>query len=594
MKSLKLKSIILVLSAVIFAFNLIACKPRVDPDSKIDKTKQQIYVSVYLGGHGSQWADDAAKEYNKLIAGDGYEVIIQEEKRVSTDIIAEIKTGRCKDMYISADSNFITGIYGNNLEDLTDVWNTKPDADGPTVGEKMTRPEEWLDVYRNNITGKGVYALPYFDAITGLVYDHQLFVEKEWCLFANAATDGAKLTAQGIEYTNQSGRLVFVSSSGRTNYKPGDYILTAGKDGKYGTYDDGQPVGETQWADMLDRITQSKRGGYPNVPFIWSGEIKDYVTDIYSALFAQYGGPDDFNTYFNYDSGGKNVSLQTSDGPVEKPISVTNGYDVFKMQSLVRAYEFLKTYFTPDDHVHSATEDTTVNHLAAQKLFLSGFLGSSSNREAAMLVEGAWWEYEARNVFKDIEKSYDSERGYGMRDYRYMLLPDLTGQKAGKTYFGCGESGVIVIPKIPNNTETKLALTKEFLLFVYKDETLRHTTKITGNVFPMNYALTEDDRAGMTPFARNMLDIYYDEEHIGIARSRLAVLRSPINYLGRVSNHAFPVSISQVITVQVVEVAKKNSIESIKTALQNTYTSTNWPAFISTCKANGFFPDIIL
>jgi cell division transport system permease protein len=68
-----------------------------------------------------------------------------------------------------------------------------------------------------------------------------------------------------------------------------------------------------------------------------------------------------------------------------------------------------------------------------------------------MLVEGLWWENEAKTMLAEVARE-NASRGYGQVNYRYMLLPAIEGQKGidGKgngTVFTVSDTGGIVVVK---------------------------------------------------------------------------------------------------------------------------------------------------
>ena len=71
-----------------------------------------------------------------------------------------------------------------------------------------------------------------------------------------------------------------------------------------------QPQTYESFNAMLQRIN---RGGNTKV-FICGGAVTDYIDHIYNSIFAQYAGPEDYATFYDYDSEGKEVTL--SDGRI--------------------------------------------------------------------------------------------------------------------------------------------------------------------------------------------------------------------------------------------------------------------------------------
>ena len=564
-------------------FAAVNCGPGYAPDPNAGKTK--ILVSLYAGGHGTAYfeqlvADFMAKnpEYSEK-----YWIDYVAEKKHPGLVEEELKENPgYKQMYIMAQNNIVSLAYQGLLEDVSDVVYSKVNNESITLQEKMFRFDEWKDIY--SVRGNGLYALPYADSIGGWVYDHQMFLDNDWYSYAGDE-DVADLEAQGITYTDEEGKLYFVSSTGATNYKEGDRILTRGKDGKFGTYDDGQPITEAEFDAMVKKIALTAK------PFISSGQIGSYAQYIVSSVVGQKGGVEEWETYFTYDSKGKPVKLV--DG-MEEVITIENGYKVSGMQSIYDAYEWIAKYFDSRDSVkakytHGATADGAINHYDAQSLFLLGYKNEETNPRSAMLLEGAWWEYEARVTFNELGKR-DVERGYGVRDYRYMLLPNFENQVNEKSVFTAGESGVMIVA---HDTDTeRLKVTKAFLGYMASDEAVKTFTKVTGCPMPYDIEFTEQDKAELTPFARNMSELYYDSENIDIVRPNFAMLWSPLGYTSdRNHDGYFLPKINDTEQTHPYNTVRKYSLEQIKTGLAAFYNAKDWASYIKQAQDNGFYLD---
>lgn len=584
MKKKFMKGAVVVMSALM-AFSAISCGPSVIPDPLDGKTS--IKISLYGGGHGTEFMDvliakfmEAHPDYDAE-----YKISYKEEKLHAGLIQEELEAGYGeKQMYVMSQNDFVHFIYSDYLEDVSDVAARKVDGDDkPALKDKMTRYDEWQSIYSKY--GQGLYAMPYAESVMGWVYDHDLFSDNGWYYFATAAEDGEALAEQGITYSEKNGKLIFTSSTGKTNYQEGDKILTAGKDGKYGTYDDGQPQTITEWDAMIRKISATGTKA-----FISSGQIGSYAGQLVSALFAQYSGIDAFNQYFTYDTKGETVKL--ADG-TEKAITIENGYEVYGMEGVYKAYEFLANYFDSrksDGRIslHPAVEDGTQNHMDAQNLFLLGsYQKSDTNPQSAMLLEGAWWEYEARGMFKTLG-DLDSAWGYGQREYRFMLFPYLGEEQVStKSAISCCESGAMIVPKDSN--KDRLKVTKDFLAYLASDEAMNIFLTMTGSIMPYNYTLSAEEEAKLTPFTKNMIELYSDSENVEVVRPQIAALYSPISYAGGRNNSYFQPKINGVLLDQPFKIVRENSLDAIKTGLLNTRSASEWAGYLEKAKGQGFF-----
>ena len=583
------------------------------------RDKEQIYVQVYDGGHGTDWVWKFVEAFNEETAFDeGYQIWPVFSKFNEQQIISTIGTDQYR-MYISSPCAFVSPIYADKMADLSDILD---DYAGPgetrTIGEKMLRKEAFQEIYSKN--GQGLYAMPFAESVMSFLYDHNVFLENGWYSFATEAADGAALREAGFEYSGSGDNLVVTTAPAGTNYEAGDRILSKGKDGKYGTYDDGQPVTEEDWQDLLDEIAAS--GSY-RYPLTWSGAVAPYVNNAFAAIFAQYSGMEDFTTYFRFDSKGREVELiegiEKSDvkydgaryqyyvdydqsNKVRRTIDpATNGMDVYKMEGIIKAYEFMHKYMNynnPDaaKYINKKGAENSNSQYDTQNQFILGAAreNNANNPLSAMLFEGAWWEYEAKTMFDNLNL-------YGKNEYRYMLFPDLEGQKMQKSAVSCEETGIYFLTKDDN--AKRLNVTKSFLKFLLRDENMRYFTRQTGSILPYRYEMTEEDLAAMTPFARNVRELYYDEENIEIVRHSQMQMLSPISFATDKNLYdRYPTRLLGTRNNTVVTVLEQHNEKGLEVGLfgKNTgdsvgvqgmrtpYSEAEWENFINRCKAEGF------
>lgn len=582
-------AIMLVFSA--FAFS--ACGKSGDPDGggttqTIDRTKEQIYVSVYDGGTGTQWIKEEAEKFNASL--DKYQVYIIEGKSSASNIIDEVSAGsNIASAYFSVDTAFQELIYTDKLVDLSPILEKKIGGETRTVGDKLKNKESWLQLASKN--GSGCYLLPYSDSVGGLVFDYDDFVQNGWLNYADGKdeTVTAALTGQGIVFENQNGKLFYTSGGSDVYYEAGERIMTAGKDGKFGTYDDGQPQTVAEWNHMLGKI-KATNGAYP---FIWPGDFLNYTGMIQNAVFAQLAGIEAFENYFSFDSEGRSVLLK--DGS-EKVITPENGYDYFQMKEIYQTIEFMSTYFT-SDNAHPVTKGNT-SHFDAQKNYLYAPVSEGKIPLAAMICEGIWWENEARkDSFPQVE-AMDSDRGYGKRDYRFMLIPYLDGQKGidgngGGSVIAGQDTGSFFVVKEKNAEKTEILL--DFLSQTLSDECLEKFTTETGVIRAYDYTISEENFAKMTPFSQNVWKMYNDSENIAIVRPFQERLKAPVVFATDISLEGvvFPFNDNGKImgpdTCVVSYLAKNKTVSEIFNMVKDSFSATSWSGYMARAKEQGFY-----
>ena len=553
-----------------------------DVEEEYDPNKTQLYVKVFNGGAGTAWIETLRDEFNKN--NDEYEVILRYEKISASSVINEIELDTAtSDIYFTSEIQFQSGIYKDYFEDLTDVLDTKVDGEnGKTIGEKMQNAENWKKMASKN--GQGCYVLPYLDAIMGFVYNHDMFVENGWLSFAGEEDEDA-LAAQGITFeVAANSNLIFKSSTGVTNYEEGDYILTAGKDGKYGTYDDGQPTTEEEFDNMIEDITL---GNKKAKAYVYAGLYDQYSNHIVNAIAAQYVGPTTFNNMLQYDTKGEVLEMHSGD---DKAITFEKGYEVYDAQGIYEGLRFADKNLNDQTIVDANSfKVASYSHTDAQNDFLLGY--KKAEGYPAMLVEGVWWENEARAMFNTIAESGYPDRGFGKQDYRYMLMPAIEGQKGidgqgNGTVFSASDTGGIVMKK--QTDAAKLAKLKEFLCMTLTEEVLVNFTKTTGINRPFDYTLSQADLAEMTPFARNVYNIYNDKENIKIIRPEVTLYAQPITFTSSMDSRFLPLRVGTTIYASYVRSVRlagglENALASIP------YDQAKWDTFISDAKSQGFY-----
>ena len=515
--------------AAVMGLSMAACSPeKIDPTGSaggIDENKVQIYVEIYNGGTGTTWIEEMASEWNATQTD--CEVIITGKEKFNIEaVVAQLQSGlsdTSATVYYTVHAGYGRSVIDNDLlVDLTDVLERDVDGNGKTIGEKLGTTDLFRQQWKALSTkadGSGCYALPYGDSYMGLIYDHDAFLEHNWLRYASTS-EAAAAAEDGIQTTVSGNKLVVTNDT--DYYDPDNQLLTAGKDGKYGTYDDGQPETYAQWTAMLQQIVDIDL----RKAFLWTGMYSDYLDPVFFGALAQNGGTDVWNAVMSRNSQGKQIKLNNGQSVA---IDYTNGYLADSAQALTNTLNFMEEIVLTDGYVNEKSFSGQTTHTDAQNAFLLGYLNERANPETAFLVDGVWWENEARSFFLSLENDGEEGRGYGQRDYRFMLLPDLDGQLSTKSHFSSQDCGAVAIAKLPDNEKNNIKTrgAKDFLAYTLKDENLRKFTVKTGVNRAYDYTLTAEDRAAMTPFARAAYDIYHDTENIEIMHP--TITENPFN-----------------------------------------------------------------
>lgn len=506
---------------------LTGCADKGDGKFDVDKSKTQIYLSVYNGGVGTKWIEDLCVKWNAT--DDKYQVIPVPDRVSTKDLINSLETETTEyDVYYTAEAGFQLPIYKDKLEDLTDLGNMKNDGESKTIKEKIGTRSDYFDTVWKDVAtkhGEGLYMLPYCDNFNGLIYDHQTFIENDLYIYAkNEQSVLDALIEQGIAFEVDGAKVIFKSYSGNYKYftyKEGDRILSCGKDGIYGSYDDGQPITETEWKQLLAKITSKNKRA-----FIWSGKYAGYAEAVFHGIMANYSGLDEYNAYYKF-----NHSVHKNGQVID--ITPDNGYEVYGMDGFKTALKFQFDYIFNSNYYDSRVEKSN-SHTDTQGLFILGHRQSSG--QPMMLIDGTWFENEAKSVF-NTQSLINEKRGYGDREYRFMLYPALNGGygidgNGNGTILNVLNSGAILVPKTKKDSasQAKLSQIKKFLAWTLSDENLAAFTVETGITNAYSYELSDEDLAKLTPFSRNVNAMYMDSENIQFSRALLLHGSSPVKF----------------------------------------------------------------
>ncbi|MDE6373457.1 MAG: hypothetical protein K2L72_03065, partial [Clostridia bacterium] len=388
------------------------------------------------------------------------------------------------------------------------------------------------------------YALPHYEAFSGVVYDKDLF-------------DSEKLYyADDRSY--------------------GDFILTAnakkskGPDGVYGTEDDGFPATMVEFFALCDYMDEKGI-----VPFIWSGEQRAYTTFLLNALSATWAGADEAKLNYSFGVGaeeGKDIAKVvesiSADGntvvSVDTKITERNGYNMFHTEAKYRAMQFLFKIFNNEKYYYSDSMwSATATNRVAQETFI---FSSLENRPIAMLIDGSWWEIESADSTRLAIQAYGKRAEN--RNYGWLPLPgyydysdmgyELVGNEAYDydSYKRATETTVIGKRQVftdyidsycaINALTKRPELSKLFVKYCYSDKGLLDFTKSTGMRKGVEYTVTDEVLNSVSSFSRNLLklraegDIIFTMSMSNVFINNEAKLSSH-EYIWNSSDYVYPI-----------------------------------------------------
>lgn len=409
--------------------------------------------------------------------------------------------------------------------------------------------------------------LPYSTTFTGIMYDHDLFVDQGLMAYAENTQDVKDaLTAQGITYSvDIDDTLIFESASGNVNYEQGDAILTAGKDGKYGTYDDGQPQTMAEFETLCNKIMAK---GYK--PFLYS-DTAEYITQLFYSYIFQKGGQDVYDAIVSFDTHGNEITLK--DGS-KKAISTSNGYLSHSVKGIEEAAEFVKKYF-----IDGTTESRYYSTTSSAADERDEFVTNTSQKKLQMVVEGNWFVTGANDIL------YENNRVPSEVDYRFIFLPELDGQKgiAGNEHGSvvCApEAGGIVVKK--QSDENKLAAIKSFLLYMLKNDTLSWINSTTGLSLNYNYTITDSDYANMSRFSKTCYEILHDSANVKNYSYAVDKMSNPVKYTAKDIDTYGIMPFGNKDSVSIITTLKGGMKASVLAdTVAGNYTAAQWNSFLT-------------
>lgn len=506
------KKVTLIALASLITVTSVACTPSGATGEKVDKNKTQINVSHYLGGVGQAWIDKIETEFESLYADykgengkEGVQIIVNHHKKEGDTLADDLKSNP-DEVYFTDKSKYHDMVTQGSLLDLTSIV-TAEDSNGVSLEERLS--EQQRGYYKRD---NKYYALPHYESFGGLFYNKNLFndrqlyfakggVPSEYCDFtqqnnANPATGEAPTSVVDYLYTNYAGE------------------KSAGPDGKYGTDDDGLPATFDEFFALCDYMVGEKS----ITPFTWSGQFgKAYIHYLMKAIWADVEGAKGVNAAYNFNGDDiKIVDQLQADGTVTfKTVDITNenAYLTYQSEGQYRAYEFVIKMLSKGEYLtDNSDKGLSHTHTQAQREFiLSEFepaKWTAENRRIAMIVEGNYWENEARDmgIFENVPQGKTTS-------YGYLPVPKPDASRIGTKSTITEEQGNIAFIR-GNVSENKKQLLLDFLAYCYSEEKLIEFTQLSGMTRGLEYNLENISGVGITDMAKSLINVKKDADMV--------------------------------------------------------------------------------
>lgn len=425
----------------------------------LDKSKTQLSLGIYDGGLGQDWARAVATKFEEKYADTSFE-----EGKLGVQVM----------------------IYGKNQK-----ANYEPSVLIPNIQNKIATEDVYFTA--NSMLHQFVNA-----GICEEITD--VLTEKVYAGGGDLATDGQTKQLSVLDKMDD----YFVES-----YKWSDnkYYAFPFEDSTFGIVYDADLFEKKNWAvpeTMTEFYTLLDKMVKANVtPFTWTGAYEFYYTPITTTIVAQYEGVEGANQNLFYNG--------TYEGTA---ITDENGYLLANQQGKLEALKFLRQITSDTRYYSKLAFGSSQKHTTAQNEFIMSVMDAAngSGNRIAMLLEGEWWENEARSRFNEMGSILE-EYGYGKRNFKFLPMPSIEGQKLGdgkRVITSFSNGSVAFVNKYSSNKE----LAKLWIQFMHQNSSLATFTTYTSSVLPYSYTLTEEQYNGMTPFARSVWDVRHDENTI--------------------------------------------------------------------------------
>ena len=507
MKALK-KVLALALCAVSATSMFAACGGRED-DVVVDEGKTQLFVKYYKGGLGAEWIDQTIADFEEKYANHSFEegkmgVQIHkdfEKSNIQADLVPESPNH----VFLLESMNYYEFYSKGVMYDLTSLVKGYA-ATGPNAKESETTIENKMSdarkaYYNMGANGQADYkALPFYESSMSLIYNVDLFEKKGW-YFAEG------MTAEGMTEAEQKDFVsvypLFIPVGDTTTKK------SNGPDGVYGTEDDGLPATYADFQALLTVIVSSGA-----VPFISNGYSTDYLTSVATEIWATASGIDeasvnmslsgssatildlDANGNVQYDENG-NVKLLEN---VE--ITPANAYMLHAQKGKLDAIKFVKMLMEAGYYKDSFSP--SFSHRMAQKNFINGYENDLCDTEIAMLVDGSWWNSEARTDYSTAEER-------ATKRFANMPIPKPDASQIGENTVRVSERSSLMFVNA-YTPENILPAALEFISYLQSDEAMNTFSVHTDMLRAMNYEIKEENLAKMTYFGKSNYEMSRSEK----------------------------------------------------------------------------------
>ena len=472
------RKLILALSLLIFVttlFPIAACGGRGEDDRyQVDPNREQLYIAISDEGIGRDWLEsDLIPRFEQ--AYPGYQVIPRVQNSELTDGTVQLLAPSSDIDIFYSQIEDLTTLEGVAL-DITDIVTEKVyDAQGEYVSEGGTQSiSDKLEGFNSSHYGlfnmgtagsEKFLALPYYTTPYGIWYDVDLFENEEYY----------SLGYEGITGTEDD-----------------DW----GPDGEEGGFDDGLPA---TFEDFKLLITTLYSDGL--TPLTWSGTHSWMRTHYLDTVWLNYEGVNDYD--LNYTFSGTDSQFGT--------VSIADGWNLAGQEGRLAMLEMAHFLVSNTKFYSGDAFRSTQSHLVAQQDFLGSVTRSS---RIAMIMDGSWWEYEAKGYMTSMASEKNEKYGYGKRRFGFMPVPAFIGTEGIEDQ--TNQETVLydqnAMRNVFVNANTDVPeIAKAFLQFAHTNTSLSAFNRITGTMKPYVYTMSKSDYENLTYMGKQVYDMVHED-----------------------------------------------------------------------------------
>jgi hypothetical protein len=182
-----------------------------------------------------------------------------------------------------------------------------------------------------------------------------------------------------------------------------------------------------------------------------------------------------------------------------------------RQESKYLALEFIKKMITTDGYSGELCFNSSYWHYDAENTFLKADVYEGTT-PVAMLLDGVWWQEEARATFNEMIDAKGDNYSQKNRKFGFMPLPKAnqaevekarTEQRLQTLY--SAQNSIAFVKK--NIAEWKLPIALDFMKFVNTQKSLVEFTTVTGTTKALTYSLNDSEKALLSPYGRSVLEL---------------------------------------------------------------------------------------